>query len=341
MDKLSIKAAIALLLFSSVITGASFGEKPLVLFDAGHAQKAGNADWVINGGFSDFADVFKGLGCDVREIMKISAEELARASVLVLPEPNSLYTPQEESAIVQFVNDGGSLYAISDHNNSDRNGDGVDSVGVLNRFVPKLGIEFEKRYFSEAPVTGGIQPTSITKDVKAVGTWGGTALKALSSTAQIHIRVSAKNGGQGYLVTSVVGPKGGKVVAMGDSSPYDDGTGDPHDKLHDGFNNPQYSHGALALNSARWLLEKSSQAPAERLSTLLGEIKEGHTALQENPAEGMLLFLENSEASAIRLFDANPELKARFLELSDGSRGLEPLLKDIEVLEAFQKLHPN
>ncbi|HNV72811.1 MAG TPA: DUF4350 domain-containing protein, partial [Candidatus Ozemobacteraceae bacterium] len=150
---------VSLLCFPLFVPATVSAAKPLVLFDEGHAQRAGNADWVIDGGFSDFADVFKSLGCEVRAVKQLTASHLVGASVIVLPEPNSVYTPEEEAAIVEFVNGGGGLYAIADHDRSDRNGDGIDSVGVLNRFLPKLGLQLNKLYFTEAPDAGSYKET--------------------------------------------------------------------------------------------------------------------------------------------------------------------------------------
>ena len=45
----------------------------------------------------------------------------------------------------------------------------------------------------------------------------------------------------------------GKVVALGDSSPTDDGTGAPGDVLYNGWS--AYSHSKLLLNASLWLAE--------------------------------------------------------------------------------------
>ncbi len=329
------------LFLASGAAPAVLAAKPLVLFDEGHAQTAGNADWVINGGFSDFADVFKAQGCEVRAVKKLTWANIEGAQVLVLPEPNSLYTAEEEAAIVKFVENGGGLYAIADHNNSDRNGDGVDSVGVLNRFLPKLGLQIDLRYFSEAPTAGKICQTSFTKGVKAVGTWGGTTVKCLSSQGVAHITVSAKNGGGAFIASTEVGAKGGRVVAMGDSSPYDDGTGDPHDKLHDGFNNPGYSHAVLAENSVRWLLEPRTTAPARHLNRLLADVAAGSRSYAANPDPNLLLHLETCERAVGRLLSEHPDLRPQARARVTGDASLTDLRRSLDAQTTFDLLHPH
>lgn len=329
--------ALWLVLFLLVGLTAS-ADKPLVLFDEGHAQTAGNADWVINGGFSDFADVFKAAGCEVRGIKRLTAAEIKGAQVLVLPEPNSLYSAEEETAIVQFVEQGGGLYAIADHNNSDRNGDGVDSVDVLNRFLPKLGLQIEIRYFSEAPTGGKINQTPFTKGVKAVGTWGGTTVKCLSKEGVAHITVSAKNGGGAFIASNLVGSKGGKVIAMGDSSPYDDGTGDPHDKLHNGFSNPGYSHDILARNSVAWLLEKTAASPQDNLSRLMDDASDAYRRLETGTDNELLMHFEACEAAIGHLLDENPQFLADFKKSGSADKAFSRLLNHLSTQGTFQHL---
>jgi hypothetical protein len=322
-----------------VLAPISAWAKPLVLFDDGHAQTAGNADWVIKGGFSDFADAFKAQGCDVRAVSRMSADSLKGASVLVLPEPNTMYSADEEKAIVDFVMNGGHLYAIADHDNSDRNGDGVDSVDILNRFLPKLGLEVEHRYFSEAPTGGTIYPTPFTRNVTAVGTWGGTSIKLLGPNAEAHITMSVKNGGGAYIASNIVG-KGGKVIAMGDSSPYDDGTGDPRDKLHNGYTNPKFQHDTLAENTIKWLLDNTSTtAPGESLRRMINDLSEAHSALQEKHDENLLQFVETCETGIVTLIQEHPEQAAFLAEAGKADPALNGLMQNLIIQETFNRLH--
>ena len=65
-----------------------------------------------------------------------NTQDLTNYNVFVTVEPNILFTAAEKAALINFVKNGGGLFIVSDHGNSDRNNDGVDSVAVLND--PKL-----------------------------------------------------------------------------------------------------------------------------------------------------------------------------------------------------------
>jgi len=323
------------------ITTTSALAVPLVLFDEGHAQTAGNADWTVNGGFSDFADAFKDAGCTVKSVKSLTPDVLRGASVVVLPEPNSAYTPTEEKAIVDFVNNGGALYAIGDHNNSDRNGDGIDSVGVLNRFLPKLGLQLEIRYFTEAPAGGEYRKTPLTQGVRAVGTWGGTSVRCLSDSAEGHIFFSAKNGGGAFIATAIVGTKGGRVIAMGDSSPYDDGTGDPRDKLHNGFTNPKFQHDVLARNSVKWILAPATANPSARLNAMMSDLQAADRKLRSTSDDSLMMFVESTETSITNLLRDNPRLRDSFKKNSAGAEAFMSIEKNLDAQDSFNTLHGN
>ena len=132
----------------------------LVLFDVSHGGTQGGADWVIDGGFSDFADALVADGFTVREYRGIDknqdgvirfadhrAEELAEANeaviefdaikqadVLVLAETNRPFRVAEYAALKQFVDSGKGIYFIGDHYNADRNLNSWDSTEVFNGY---------------------------------------------------------------------------------------------------------------------------------------------------------------------------------------------------------------
>jgi len=229
--------------------------QPVVLFDNCHGQRAANADWTIYGGYSDMADAATFLGCNVESIDngKITKEILKDVNVFVSPEPNTRFTSSELAAIREFTEKGGSLYLISDHEGADRNHNGWDAVMVLTEMQNFTGIQFNKLWFSEHPITGTPVEHQITEGVHAVGTWGGTSLTEYAGDAQC---LMFESHGGGYIAKSCY--KKGRIVTMGDASPYDDGTGAPGDKLYDGWNNPGFNHERLCLNSLRWLLGREN-----------------------------------------------------------------------------------
>lgn len=62
-------------------------------------------------------------------------QDLSNYEMFVVCEPNIAFTAAEKTAILNYVQSGGTLFMISDHTGSDRNSDGIDSVGVWNDFL--------------------------------------------------------------------------------------------------------------------------------------------------------------------------------------------------------------
>lgn len=138
--------------------GTSNGK--LVLFDNSHDETAGAADWVLDGGFSDFADTLVSDGYTVREYRGIDKngdgairyyddrqstnvdtneaiityDAIKNADVFVMAEANRPLTQSEYSALKQFVDSGKGLFLIADHYNSDRNMNTWDSTEVYDGY---------------------------------------------------------------------------------------------------------------------------------------------------------------------------------------------------------------
>lgn len=108
-----------------------------VAFDASHGQTAGAADWVIDGGFSDYADSMRQQGYTVKQIdgeSNITPNTLRGTNILVLPEANIPFKKREQQAMLNFVEKGGNIIFISDHYNADRNLNRFDSSEVMNGY---------------------------------------------------------------------------------------------------------------------------------------------------------------------------------------------------------------
>ncbi|MEK5389414.1 endonuclease [Margalitia sp. FSL K6-0131] len=108
-----------------------------VLFDNTHGETAGAADWVIDGAFSDFANAIADQGYYVKELRKttpITYDDLKGYNVFVLGESNIPFKKSEQDAMLQYVQNGGSIFFIGDHYNSDRNLNRWDSGEVFNGF---------------------------------------------------------------------------------------------------------------------------------------------------------------------------------------------------------------
>lgn len=273
------------------------------LFDAAHAQTAGNADWVLDadntlprrmptpaaagimastresfwqGGISAWGVALVKLGHSVETLPAgtaitfggTGAQDLSKYQVFVVDEPNIKFTAAEKTAMLNFVKSGGGLFIISDHDRSDRNNDGFDSPAIWNDLmtnnsvqVNPFGVSVDKNSISEtsanvaaagsSPILGGSQGT-VTQMKFSAGATLTLTPSANASVKGLIWRTSATKGGNtgAMCASSVFGS--GRVVIVGDSSPADDGTGNPRDRLFPGWTEIS-SHANLHLNASLWL----------------------------------------------------------------------------------------
>lgn len=108
-----------------------------VLFDNSHGQTAGAADWVIDGGFSDFGNALANDGYDVKELRKTTPftyDDLKEYNVFVIAEPQIPFKTSEQAALKQYVETGGSIFFVGDHYNADRNKNRWDGSEVINGY---------------------------------------------------------------------------------------------------------------------------------------------------------------------------------------------------------------
>jgi hypothetical protein len=165
------RAAIVALLWLLALVPA-YAQQKSILFDAKHAQTAGNADWTLDEDSCGIAQryptpdqagitsstpetywsgAFSAMGVDLVKkgfhveslptTARISygdttnAQDLKNYNVFVIPEPNIAFTSAEITAIRSFVQNGGGLFMIADHAGADRNNDGIDAAGVFNQLM--------------------------------------------------------------------------------------------------------------------------------------------------------------------------------------------------------------
>ncbi|MFD8655907.1 hydrolase [Streptomyces mirabilis] len=273
-----------------------------VLFDNGHAETAGNADWIIStsqpnplsedsspssetdwtGALSSWGVALQKTGDYSLDTLPsgskltyggTSATDLSNFDTLVLPEPNTLFTTAEKTAIMTFVKNGGGLFMISDHTGADRNNDGYDAVKILNDLMTNNSVDSTDPFgfsIDSLNITSGY-PAAISDSTNAVlhGSFG-TVTKSLianGTTATLNpadnsavkglLYRSGYSGNTGaFFATSTFGS--GRVAFWGDSSPIDDGTGQSGNTLYDGWNDTGATNAALALNATEWLAGGSS-----------------------------------------------------------------------------------
>lgn len=140
-------------------TASGPGTGKRVGFDNTHGQTAGQADWVIDGGFSDMACALAGQGYAVEEVRAypLTAGTLGAFDVVVIPEPNIPFTTAEEGALEAYVAAGGGLLMVADHYQADRNYNTWDPTEVFNGF--RRG-HYGVSYSSPAYWYNGVQTTS-------------------------------------------------------------------------------------------------------------------------------------------------------------------------------------
>ena len=158
-----------LLFISFLVSLPLLAQQKSVLFEAGHAQTAGNADWTLDedscgiaqryptpdqaGITSSTAETFwsgghSAMGVDlVKKGFHVeslptgarityndttNAQDLKNYNVFVIPEPNTRFTSAEVTAIRSFVQNGGGLLMIADHAGADRNNDTWEPPAIFN-----------------------------------------------------------------------------------------------------------------------------------------------------------------------------------------------------------------
>jgi hypothetical protein len=266
-----------------------------ILFDDGHAEEAGNADWIIStskpdplgqdsspSSETDWTGALSSWGVALQKTGDYSLKtstgaltyggssstDLSNFDTLVLPEPNTLFTTAEKTAIMNFVKNGGGLFMISDHTGADRNNDGEDAVEILNDLMTNNSVDSTDPFgFSidtldvgsgyPAAISDSADPVlhgsfgTVTKSLIADGTTATLKPSDNSSVKGLVYRSGYSGNTGAFFLTSTFGS--GRVAFWGDSSPIDDGTGQSGNTLYDGWNDTGATNAALALNATAWL----------------------------------------------------------------------------------------
>ncbi|NVN94749.1 MAG: Ig-like domain-containing protein [Bacteroidetes bacterium] len=202
-------------------------------------------------------------------------QDLSNYKVFIVCEPNILFTVAEKIAILQFVQNGGGLFMISDHITSDRNNDNWDSPLIWNDLLNNnsiqanpFGIIFDTVDFSQTSTNVANLPTDTLLhgpmgNVTSVMWSNGTSMK-LNTTVNptvkgIVYKTGSSNTGTTNVMVARANYGAGKVVAIGDSSPCDDGSGDTGDVLYDGWiADASGNHERLIINATIWLANSPS-----------------------------------------------------------------------------------
>lgn len=224
-----------------------------------------------------------------------NVQDLSHYKVFVVDEPNILFTAAQKTAIMNFIINGGSLFMISDHDVSDRNNDGYDSPAIWNDFISNNGVlnngfgfSVDLQNFSQT--SSNIIATS--GDSIIHGPFGNVTQVKWSNGTSMTLNPSQNASVKGVVYkTGSSGNTGvlfayarigcGKVAIIGDSSPPDDGTGDPNDVLYNGYTlDAAGNHQRLLMNATIWLAEGACTTGVQNLA------EEKLLEVYPNPSKG-------------------------------------------------------
>jgi uncharacterized repeat protein (TIGR02543 family) len=314
---------LALLLLAMMAFTTPALANPKALFDNAHAETAGNADWEIDdqqpipspaqsgigpatartywqGAISSYGVDLVKRGYTVHTNIGTitygnsgNTYDLANYDVFIVPEPNTLFSAAEVTAILNFVQNGGGLIAISDHSGSDRNSDGQDSPMIWNALDPTHSL-FGVHWGVAADANNNIVQTSAnvapsTSDSITHGPEGAVTGLAFhnGTTFTLYPGSNPTVRGEvwmtGLAQTSTTGVMAascqygsGRVFMIGDSSPVDDGSAVPgNTSIFDGWGEASGADSVLFLNATLWATRRGggandTQAPIATLTSPVG-----------------------------------------------------------------------
>ena len=298
-----------------------------VLFDDAHAETAGNADWVISssrpdplkenpnpqvetdwtGGLSSWGVTLQKTGryslmtntSTITYGDSSNTLDLSNFNAFILPEPNTLFTASEKTAIMTFVHNGGGLFMIADHNGSDRNNDGYDSLHIFNDLMSNsgvgndpFGITFDAVDIArDYPSVNTSRPDPILQGPFGTGT---TSLIAAGTTETIspmdnsnvvgvvYTTGSSNTGTTGvFIAHSTYGS--GRVIATGDSSAIDDGTCESGHKCYNGWSDSKAQNDILYPNGTEWLASGGTSGTPTSTTTATAIASATATSFSTNP----------------------------------------------------------
>ncbi|MBS1766368.1 MAG: PKD domain-containing protein [Acidobacteria bacterium] len=257
--------------------------------DPSPANPAVETDW--NGGISCLAFDLLKKGYTVQTLPasggritfhdSTNAQDLSNYAVYVIPECYRLFTAAEKQAIVAFVQAGGGLYMMGNHDGATRvtssHPGSTDAFHVFNDLLANEASGFGFTYVdghgpsdsnantTTTAITAGTSPME-----QAIVHGPNGLVTAMDFHSFAYINITGSNPATKWIVqTQVSGDPStdyfmvattygaGRVVAIGDSSPSDDGTTTTSGKsLIDGYHSN--SNKAEILNSVDWLAGASS-----------------------------------------------------------------------------------
>jgi|GEM_PF-302706 len=211
------------------------------------------------------------------------SQDLSNYDLVIIVEPNKPFSSGEITALLNFVAAGGGLFMVADHETSDRDCDGWDSPHIFNDLTGAtsatdagvFGIWFRvdgtdtrpsEDWFDD-PTGNNVSTDPLDPIIHGpfgdgsggLGFFGATSMDINLSdnpTVKAHVWRTGQ-AHDNFRVTFATAAYGsGRVAAIGDSSPADDGTGDSGDTLYDGWDKASggVNNREIHLNACDWLI---------------------------------------------------------------------------------------
>ncbi|MGP8213977.1 MAG: T9SS type A sorting domain-containing protein [Bacteroidia bacterium] len=243
------------------------------------------------------------------------ATDLSNYNVFIVDEPQFPFSARVKTALMNFVKNGGGLFMVSDHMNSSRTNNGWDSPRVWNDFmlnnpVKDTAFGFVFNLWDYSPVSKAVNPSSTDSIIH--GPMGTSPGMEWHNGTTMQLYPSCNSTITGDVFVGAVGDTGvmfghgrygnGKFAFEGDSSPTDDGTGNPKSSLYKDFSgDPGDEEEITIVNATIWLA-------AHGLATAIDNISVTPTKFEiyPNPAYGtckIKYVVEQAGNVTIDLFD--------------------------------------
>jgi hypothetical protein len=219
-----------------------------------------------------------------------NAQDLSNYTILVVDEPNIVFTTAEKTALINWIKAGGRLFMISDHTVSDRNNDGWDSPMIWNDFLTNNGVDNNNPFGFSIDLANFSQTTTnipnLPSDSCLHGPMGsvteamwsnGTSMtldptKNAAVKGVVYMTGSTAGGNTGVMFAHSRYGKG-KVAVMGDSSPPDDGTGNSSCTLYNGyFTDAAGNHQKLIMNATIWLATFDAPLDVHPVASFINDV---------------------------------------------------------------------
>lgn len=288
----------------------SFAQKK-ILFDNTKSETASNADWIIDddqpipspaqsgitsssteeywqGALSSWGVEMVKRGYYVETLPSTgsityndasNAQDLSNYDIFIVCEPNNQFSSTEKQAMIDFVQNGGGLFIVSDHAVADRDGDGWDALEVWNDFFSSYSNPFgftldAGSNVSKDPATNvATLPSNpilhgAAGDVDGLAFYNGATFTidntANSSAVGLVFMDGYSNTGTTGVMAVCATYGNGRVVAVGDSSVPEDETAHDGSSTYPGWYQPYSAgdatgdDGVFMTNATIWLGESST-----------------------------------------------------------------------------------